>query len=244
MCARPCVKCKCVFSPQPCHDPVACLSSVYFNLSSLLPVSSRAPGLIPHRRLSLWIHLSDTPFLFPSLLRSSSYLCHDLLSSLFTSFPNILTLFTPTLLPQIHHYFLCCFAASLSVFFTVSYCFSPCLFLSLSLPSLPPPVSSLSLSVSRTPPAADVRRPHSVEWRDFKIWRPHGLTERERQHHTESNDWHLQLEPSLDLFPYSPSYSFSFPLSHCPATSHPLPSLLHPPQFGCLLLSRLVSSHQ
>uniref|UniRef100_A0A3B5BAT1 Uncharacterized protein n=1 Tax=Stegastes partitus TaxID=144197 RepID=A0A3B5BAT1_9TELE len=43
----------CVFSPWPIHDPVACLSSVYFNLSSLLSVSSRMPGLILHRRLSL-----------------------------------------------------------------------------------------------------------------------------------------------------------------------------------------------
>lgn len=47
------------------------------------------------------------------------------------------------------------------------------------------PISPLSfcLSIFWMPPAADDRRPHSVVWRDFKIWRSLGLTKRVHQHY-------------------------------------------------------------
>lgn len=142
-----CVKCKCVFSPWPIHDPVACLPSVYFNLSSLLSVSSRMLGLILHCCLSLWIHLLVYPALFPSPLYFPSSLCHVLCLYQFSECPDSFCFLS--LSPLI---FRCCFAASVSVIFT--YCFSPCLSHSLTVSgcislSLPPSLLSLSLSFCR-----------------------------------------------------------------------------------------------
>lgn len=116
---RVCVKCKCVFSPWPIHDPVACLSSVYFNLSSLLSLSSHMPGLILHCRLSLWIHLLESARPLPLPLFTSAPTCFSLI--FFTRFPTALTLLLVLSLSPLNrfffYYFFCCLAVSISMFF-------------------------------------------------------------------------------------------------------------------------------
>lgn len=100
---RVCVKCKCVFSPWPIHDPVACLSSVYFNLSSLLSLSSHMPGLILHCRLSLWIDLLESARPLPLPLFTSAPTCFSLI--FFTRFPTALTLLLVLSLSPLNRFF-------------------------------------------------------------------------------------------------------------------------------------------
>lgn len=121
------MKCKCVFSLWSIHDLVACLSSVYFNLSSLLSVSSHMLGLILHCHLSLCIHVLECPSLFPSPLCLLSSLCHVL----FLEFSDCTGRFCfLSLLSYFSRRFcyICvsnfhCFLLLLSMSFSLSHCF-------------------------------------------------------------------------------------------------------------------------
>lgn len=115
------MKCKCVFSLWSIHDLVACLSSVYFNLSSLLSVSSHMLGLILHCHLSLCIHVLECPSLFPSKFSLS----------LFRVFWLHWQILLPLLLLSYFSRWFCyicvsnfhCFLLLLSMSFSLSHCF-------------------------------------------------------------------------------------------------------------------------
>lgn len=117
------VKSMCVFPQWPLNDPVACLSSVDFNLSSLVSVSSHMPSLILHRCLSLWIHLLESLSFFSTFF--SLFQALSVTSSCLPSFRTSWRLgffFCSLVLFFFPHKFPTQFAASVSVFLIVSHC--------------------------------------------------------------------------------------------------------------------------
>lgn len=146
--------------PWPIHDLVACLSSVYFNLSSLLSVSSHMLGLILHCRLSLCIHVFECPSLFPSPLCFLSSLCHVLSLCKFSDCPGSLCFLSLFSYFSLLFCYICvsnfhCFLLLLSMSFSLSCCFWLYLPLSSSISPLSFSLSfcGLGASSSRHPAA-------------------------------------------------------------------------------------------
>lgn len=115
----------CMFFPWPLHDPVACLSSLYFNLSSVPSLSSCMLDLILHCHLSLWIQLriANFPHLLPSFQSSPQHAS----SQFFLSLLPVLTF----LLSSSSHICLC------AVQLHSSHCFPLLLIISLGVSLLP-----------------------------------------------------------------------------------------------------------
>lgn len=151
--------------PWPIADPAACRPSAYFNLSSLLSVSSRMLGLILHRRLSPCIRLSEYPPhththtpLIPPQLCSLSSIRHVPSSNRFSDCPDSF-FFVFFWLPFLSRYFFFFFFFYPSPLFccicVTGFSLIVSLHVSLSLPRALSVSSSLSLSVSLptwTPP--------------------------------------------------------------------------------------------